>query len=95
MDKIVVQPVGAGWELRAPGLEPQMFRTGGSAENAARTLAEALARNGQQIELHLLLRDGELAAKFLCLPPLGPEDGPLIVGGAPVRQADDPPLVMA
>ncbi len=89
MDRIVVQPVGAAWEVHAPGLEAQVFKTGGQAEEAARRLAEGLARTGEHVELHLVLRNGELAAKFTCMPPLAQKDRPLIVGGSLLAKATE------
>lgn len=85
MREIVVEPLGDVWTLRVAGAEPQAFRRGSAAENAARALATRLAQTGEQVELKLRLRDGRTGARFLCLPPLTEEEAPLLVGGPAVN----------
>jgi len=76
--------------------EPQLFTRGREAEGAAKKISETLAAAGDHVELHLYLRDGQLAARFVCLPPISEEDSPLLVGGsllarpALTRSADVP-----
>ena len=82
MRTIVVEPAGDAWAVRVDDVEPQLFARGREAEAAARNLAEKLAAFGEQVEIQLFLRNGEKAARFICLPPAFEEDRPLLIGGS-------------
>jgi hypothetical protein len=82
MRTIVVEPAGDAWAVRVDDVEHQLFVRGRMAEAVARKLAETLAASGEQVEIQLFLRNGEKAARFICLPPASEEDRPLLVGGS-------------
>lgn len=82
MRAVVVEPFGDVWSVRVDDTEPQLFTRGREAEGAAKKISETLAAAGDHVELHLYLRDGQLAARFVCLPPISEEDSPLLVGGS-------------
>jgi hypothetical protein len=48
-----------------------MFRSGAKAEAAARDLGGAFAQRGAAAEIHIYLRDGSLAGRFVCPPAAG------------------------
>lgn len=84
MERIVVEPLGAGWTVRSDIFDNLLvFRSGGAAERAGRNLAERLAFAGEPAELQLRLKDGTSAGRFICLPPTGRDPDPLIVGLRP------------
>ncbi len=86
VQKVIVEPVNAGWTVHVAGIEnPMLYRSGREAERAGRDLALRLAENGQEIELELRLRGGALGAKFICFPALEHETGPLMLNTRPVR----------
>lgn len=85
MHEIVVEPLGDAWAVRVDGAEPQVFAIGAKAEEAAKKIAARLASTGDQVELHVLLRDGRRGARFVCLPPLSDDDHPLLVGGPAIN----------
>lgn len=87
MRTIVVEPAGDVWAVRVDDVEPQLFVRGRAAEATARNLAETLAAAGDPVEIHLFLRNGERAARFVCLPPGPEEDKPLLVGGSLLGRA--------
>lgn len=63
---LFVRPEGSAWVVggdAAPGL--RSFESGAAAENAAKAMAEALARSGQPAEVHIHLRDGRLGARYI------------------------------
>lgn len=82
MRTVVIEPAGDVWAVRVDDIEPQLFMRGRAAEATARQLAETLAAAGDSIEIQLFLRNGEKAARFVCLPPGPDEDKPLLVGGS-------------
>ena len=85
MDTIVVEPLAECWTVRTDRIANDLvFRTGSLAEQAARALALRLAEAGEPVRLKLRLRDSQLAARFVCLPPLDPTDR--------ARLIDLPPL---
>jgi hypothetical protein len=43
-----------------------VFKSGATAEAAARQLGEAIASGGEAAEVHIFLRDGSLAERLLC-----------------------------
>lgn len=80
MRKVIVEPVDGGWTVDIDGVDnPMMFRSGRSAEDAARDLALKLAAGGAEVELELRLRGGARAARFVVLPPLQEEERPLLI----------------
>ena len=87
MRTVVVEPFGDVWAVRVDDVEPQLFARGRAAEDVAKTVAERLAAAGDHVEIHLFLRNGQKAARFVCLPPLSAEDSPLLIGGSLLAQA--------
>jgi hypothetical protein len=66
---ISVQAADGGWSIRSNSTDNEMmFLSGAKAEQAARTLGEKLAADGQTAEIRIFLRDGSQAAKFVCAP---------------------------
>ena len=59
-----VLPEVVGWSLRGP-CEPVFFLSGRRAEHAGRTLAQALARNGDAVELRISDRSGDIAGRLV------------------------------
>ena len=63
---IKVEPYGKHWKVWSDTLdEDMMFQSGAAAEAAARLLADAAAKAGQNAEVRIYLRDGSVGA---CLP---------------------------
>lgn len=92
MERVVVEPLPAGWAVHTAVLDNLMvFRGGGAAERAGRDLALSLAAAGQPAELHLRLKDGSTAARFVCLPPTANDPDPLVVGVRPRPRAPAEP----
>jgi hypothetical protein len=73
---ITVAPSQGAWivERRAKA-RPQVFRSGATAEAAARQLGAAIASGGEATEIQIFLRDGSLAGRFLCPAATRPEGG--------------------
>jgi len=66
MRRILVTALSDGWKVTLDDIDNDMvFRSGREAERTARRLADRLARAGVDSEIHLHLKDGSLAAKFL------------------------------
>lgn len=66
MRKIDVLAVSGGWKVVVEDVDNAMlFRSGKSAEAAARDLALRLAEAGEASEVRIHLRDGGLAARFV------------------------------
>ncbi|MET4682615.1 hypothetical protein [Brevundimonas faecalis] len=82
MRTVVVEPFGKAWAVRVDDTEPRMFARGRAAEEAAKDIAERLSAQSEHVEIHLFLRNGEKAARFICLPPVSPDDTPHLVGGS-------------
>jgi hypothetical protein len=60
---ISVEPFGDGWAVRPGHLANEMiFRSGKSAEAAARSLANKLASAGEPAEVQIHLRDGAVVS---------------------------------
>lgn len=58
---ISVEPFGDGWAVRTDQLANQMiFRSGRSAEAAAKRLAAKLKAVGEATEVRIRLRDGQI-----------------------------------
>lgn len=87
MIEIIVEPLGDAWAVRADGAEPQLFTRGSLAESTAKAIATRLADAGEQVEIHIMLRDGRRGARFVCLPPLSDKEPPLLVGGTTLNHA--------
>lgn len=67
--RIEVAPCGDGWAVRCAGiLNEQLFRSGRAAEHAARRLGGRIADAGKWAEIHLHLRNGAVAGRFVCVP---------------------------
>lgn len=65
VNTIVVEPLAEGWALRQDMSDnPQVFASGAKAEEAARRLAESLAKAGQASEIQVFLRGGGLAGRI-------------------------------
>lgn len=74
MRKIDVVAVSGGWKVVIEDITNEMlFRSGKTAEAAARDLALRLAEAGEASEVRIYLRDGRLAARFLS-PALAPQE---------------------
>jgi len=70
MTEVSVVPAAEGWAVRSDAIDNEMiFKSGARAEAAARRVAQALAAAGQAVKLHIHLRDGALAARFVVPPP--------------------------
>ncbi len=68
---ISVTPVGAGWTVRSePFANEMLFLSGAKAESAARRMGRTIAEGGDTADIRIFLRDGSLAARFVC-PPQG------------------------
>lgn len=67
MQVITIKPVtGKGWSLEVEGVQnPQIFRSGAAAERAARGLARRLAEAGQDAEVTIYLRNGDVGGRIV------------------------------
>lgn len=66
---ISVTPVGSGWTVRSEPFDNEMhFFSGAKAESAARRMGSTITKGGDTAEIRIFLRDGSLAARFLCPP---------------------------
>lgn len=66
---ITVTPSVGGWTVKTDAVDEELFfRSGASAEAAARALGERMAGAGANVEVEIFLRDGSLAGKF-AYPP--------------------------
>lgn len=66
---ILVAPSGDGWAVRSEHLCGELtFRSGHQAEDAAKQLGARLAAAGAPAEVHIYLRGGALAGRFVCTP---------------------------
>ncbi|HXU99750.1 MAG TPA: hypothetical protein VG166_04570 [Caulobacteraceae bacterium] len=64
---IVVEPFAHGWAVKHPTVDnSQLFSSGAKAEDAAMRLGARLADAGEPAEIHVYLRGGTLAGRFLC-----------------------------
>lgn len=63
---IDVRPFGQGWTVRGEQIDNDLvFRSGRAAEQAARHLADRLAKAGMPTKVRIHLRDGTLGGCFL------------------------------
>ena len=64
---ISVSPVGDGWTVRIEPFDNEMiFLSGAKAESAARRMGRTIAKGGETADIRIFLRDGSLAARFVC-----------------------------
>jgi hypothetical protein len=62
---IRVAPSDDGWTVSSDAVDNQMyFRSGASAEAAARALGARIAGSGEPVEIEIFLRDGTLGGRF-------------------------------
>ena len=63
---ITVAPSRGAWTVgQWAENSPQTFRSGATAQAAARQLGDAIARGGKPAEVRILMRDGSVAKRFL------------------------------
>jgi hypothetical protein len=64
---ISVAPIGEGWTVKSEPFDNEMmFFSGAKAESAAQRLGRTIAKGGETAEIRIFLRDGALAARFVC-----------------------------
>ncbi len=67
---IVVAPNAEGWTVRsAPFANEMFFKSGESAEAAARDLGARMARESGSVVLEIFLRDGSLGGRYVSAGP--------------------------
>ncbi len=65
--QIGVRPFAHGWAVSGDSFDnPQVFRSGSRAEDAARSLAARFAHAGYPSEITIFLRDGAIGGRFVC-----------------------------
>lgn len=80
METIIVEPVAAGWAVRADRIENDLvFRSGADAEDAARALALRLAATGEPVRLRFSINGTKSPRRFVCVPPVETGDCPRLV----------------
>jgi len=63
---ITVEPRVHGWVVKSTPFDNEMFfRSGESAEFAARDLGTRMARAGDSVTVEIFLRDGSLAGRYV------------------------------
>jgi hypothetical protein len=63
---IKVEPLGQAWAVRQGVVEnPQVFKSGAKAEDAAISLGLRLAGAGRHTEILVYLRDGALGGRYV------------------------------
>ncbi|HVY35572.1 MAG TPA: hypothetical protein VG960_14255 [Caulobacteraceae bacterium] len=66
---ISVIPTGSGWTVSSEPFDNEMhFFSGAKAESAARRMGRTITQGGDTAEIRIFLRDGSLAARFVCPP---------------------------
>lgn len=66
---ITVAPSVVGWTVNFEAFDSEIyFRSGANAEASARSLGTKIADAGAAVEIQILLRDGTLGGRFICLP---------------------------
>ena len=66
---VSVRPAHDGWAVASSaGHGPFLFARASDAEDAALEIGEDLANDGEPSEVHIHLRDGTMAARFVCGP---------------------------
>lgn len=64
---ISVTPMNEGWTVKSEPFDNEMmFFSGAKAESVARRLGRTIAQGGETAEIRIFLRDGTLAARFVC-----------------------------
>lgn len=67
---ISVRPSAEGWIVSREGIGREaIFPSGARAEAAARRLMDELSGQGEAAELHIYLKDGTLAGRFVGQAP--------------------------
>ena len=67
---ITVKPRGYGWVVTStPFANEMFFRSGETAEFAARDLGTKMARVSDTVTVEIFLRDGSLAGRYLWTGP--------------------------
>ena len=80
---VIVAPVDKGWSVSVDSVaNPMLFRSGRSAEEAGRALAQRLARHTGAAQLEVRLRGGAVAGRFI----LRPNEPPTIIKTHDVSQ---------
>lgn len=65
--RIGVRPFADGWAVSDESFgNPQIFRSGSRAEDAAKNLGARLAEAGYPSEITIFLRDGAIGGRFIC-----------------------------
>ncbi len=65
--RIGVRTFADGWAVSDDAFEnPQIFRSGARAEDAARSLGARFADAGYASEITIFLRNGAIAGRFVC-----------------------------
>jgi hypothetical protein len=63
---IVVEPSAEGWTVKSASFDNEMFfRSGESAEVAARDLGTRMARASIPVVIEIFLRDGSLGGRYV------------------------------
>jgi hypothetical protein len=63
---IVVQPSAEGWTVKSAPFDNEMFfRSGESAERAARALGTKMAQANAGVVIEVFLRDGSLGGRYV------------------------------
>jgi hypothetical protein len=66
---VIVAPVDKGWSVSVDGVaNPMLFRSGRSAEEAGRALAQRLAQHTGAAQLEVRLKGGAVAGRFILRP---------------------------
>jgi hypothetical protein len=67
---IIVEPSAGGWAVKAPRFANEMFfKSGESAEAAARQLGTKIARASGAVVIEIFLRDGSLGGRYVTAGP--------------------------
>ena len=63
---IIVEPSADGWAVKSAQFANAMFfRSGESAEAAARQLGTKMARESDEVVIEIFLRDGSLGGRYI------------------------------
>ncbi|MDB5425607.1 MAG: hypothetical protein JWQ29_3023 [Phenylobacterium sp.] len=63
---IIVEPSAEGWVVKSAHFDNEMFfRSGESAEVAARDLGARMARESASVVMEIFLRDGSLGGRYV------------------------------
>lgn len=65
--RIGVRPFAGGWAVSDDSFDnPQVFRSGSRAEDAAKSLGARSADAGYASEITIFLRNGAIGGRFIC-----------------------------